>query len=38
EVLAVHPTGAGVVLGTVEPQRIALCRSSLPALAHRVLS
>jgi len=38
EVLAVHPTGAGVVLGTVEPQRIASCRSSLPALAHRVLS
>ncbi len=37
EVLAVRPTGAGVVLGTVEPQRIAACRSSLPALAHRVL-
>jgi len=38
EVLAVHPTGAGVVVGTVEPQRIASCRLSLPALAHRVLS
>ena len=38
EVLAVRPTGAGVVVGTVEPQRIASCRSSLPALAHRVLS
>ena len=38
EVLAVRPTGPGVVLGTVDPQRIASCRSSLPALAHRVLS
>jgi nitrilase len=38
EVLAVRPTGPGVVLGTIDPQRIASCRSSLPALAHRVLS
>ena len=37
EVLAVRPNGAGVVLGTVEPARIAACRASLPALAHRVL-
>lgn len=38
EVLAVRPAGPGVVLGTIEPQRIASCRSSLPALEHRVLS
>lgn len=38
EVLAVRPAGPGVVLGTVELQRIAACRSSLPALEHRVLS
>ena len=37
EVLAVRPNGAGIVLGTVEPARIAACRASLPALAHRVL-
>ena len=37
EVLAVRPSGAGVVLGMVDPARIAACRASLPALAHRVL-
>ena len=38
EVLAVEPGGAGVVLGDVDPARIARCRASLPALAHRVLA
>ncbi|HYB51301.1 MAG TPA: carbon-nitrogen hydrolase family protein [Burkholderiaceae bacterium] len=37
EVLAVRPSGAGVVVGTVDPARIAACRANLPALAHRVL-
>jgi deaminated glutathione amidase len=36
-VLANRPDGPGVVFGDVDPQVIARCRSSLPALAHRVL-
>ncbi len=38
EVLAVEPQGAGVVIGDVDLDRIARCRASLPALAHRVLA
>ncbi len=36
-VLASRPDGAGVVSGDVDPQVIAACRSSLPALDHRIL-
>ncbi|SPE25885.1 putative enzyme [Burkholderiales bacterium] len=37
EVLVVRPDDAGVVVGEVDPARIASCRASLPALTHRVL-
>ncbi len=36
-VLARQESGPGVVIGTIDPDRIAACRASLPALAHRVL-
>jgi nitrilase len=36
-VLADRPDGEGVVFGDIDPQVIARCRASLPALAHRVL-
>lgn len=31
------PKGPGVVLGEIDPQRLAEVRASLPALKHRVL-
>jgi len=37
EVLACCASGPGIALGRVDPARIAACRASLPALAHRVL-
>jgi deaminated glutathione amidase len=37
-VLANRPEGAGVVFGDVDPQVIAACRVSLPALEHRTLA
>jgi nitrilase len=37
EVTACLETGPGVVMGEVDSERIASCRASLPALAHRVL-
>jgi predicted amidohydrolase len=37
EIVAVQDEGAGVVLGDIDPVRLAACRASLPALAHRVL-
>ena len=37
EVLAQQASGAGVVLGTLDAQRMAAVRDRLPALAHRVL-
>ena len=37
EVVARLESGAGVVAGTVDRERIAACRASLPALSHRVL-
>lgn len=37
EVIANRPEGAGVVFGDIDPQVIARCRSSLPALTHRVM-
>src|SRR4029450_8453019 len=37
EVLASRPEGQGVVFGDIDPQVIAQCRASLPALAHRVM-
>jgi predicted amidohydrolase len=37
-VLASRPDGPGVVFGDVDPQVIAACRSSLPALEHRTLA
>jgi deaminated glutathione amidase len=36
-VLANRPDGAGVVFGDLDPQMIASCRASLPALEHRTL-
>jgi nitrilase len=36
-VLANRPDGPGVVFGDIDPQLIARCRASLPALAHRVM-
>jgi deaminated glutathione amidase len=36
-VLADRPEGAGVVFGDIDPQLIASCRASLPALEHRIL-
>jgi nitrilase len=37
EVIANRPAGAGVVFGDIDPQVIARCRASLPALNHRVM-
>lgn len=37
EVIANRPDGPGVVFGDLDPQVIARCRSSLPALSHRVM-
>ncbi len=37
EVLQVLPEGAGVVAGTLQRQRIADVRRSLPALTHRIM-
>jgi nitrilase len=37
DVLANRPEGPGVVFGDVDPQVIAQCRASLPALSHRVM-
>jgi len=36
-VLASRPDGPGVVFGDIDPQVIAACRASLPALEHRTL-
>ncbi|MGT0192005.1 carbon-nitrogen hydrolase family protein [Burkholderia pyrrocinia] len=38
EVVAVRDVGASVVLGAIDPQRIADVRQSLPAWRHRVLT
>ncbi|KAG0194177.1 hypothetical protein DFQ28_001314 [Apophysomyces sp. BC1034] len=38
EIVAVREDGAGVVLGTLDAQRIAQVRQSLPAYRHRVLA
>jgi nitrilase len=37
-VLANRPEGPGVVFGDIDPQVIADCRASLPALEHRILA
>jgi predicted amidohydrolase len=37
-VVAQQAEGAGVVVGDIDSDRIAGCRASLPALAHRVLA
>jgi nitrilase len=37
EVIVNRPDGPGVVFGDIDPQVIARCRVSLPALSHRVL-
>ena len=37
EILSELPEGEGVVIGTLEPERIAEVRVNLPALKHRVL-
>ena len=37
EVVARRDKGEGLVLGEVDPARIAEVRASLPALRHRVL-
>lgn len=37
EIIANRPEGAGVVFGDIDPQVIARCRASLPALNHRVM-
>ncbi|HTN50460.1 MAG TPA: carbon-nitrogen hydrolase family protein [Burkholderiaceae bacterium] len=37
DVISDRPEGPGVVFGDVDPQVIAQCRASLPALAHRVM-
>lgn len=36
EVIANRPDGPGVVVGDIDPNVIASCRASLPALTHRV--
>ncbi len=36
-ILAERAEGPGVVMGEVDPDRIAQCRASLPALSHRTL-
>jgi hypothetical protein len=33
----VQPQGAGVVMATLDAQRIASVRTQLPALAHRTM-
>ncbi|HEF5874690.1 TPA: carbon-nitrogen hydrolase family protein [Burkholderia cenocepacia] len=38
DIVAVRDEGASVVLGTIDPQRIADVRQSLPAWRHRVLT
>ncbi len=38
EIVAERPEGEGVVVGDVDPQRIAEVRRSLPALTHRTLT
>ena len=38
EVVAVQPEGEGVVVGDVDPARLADVRARLPALAHRTLA
>ena len=38
EIVAVREEGAGVVIGELNPARIAQVRQSLPALRHRVLA
>ena len=38
EIVAVRDVGANVVLGAIDPQRIADVRQSLPAWRHRVLT
>ncbi|MBY4696011.1 carbon-nitrogen hydrolase family protein [Burkholderia latens] len=38
EIVAVHDEGASVVIGALDPQRIADVRQSLPAWRHRVLA
>ena len=38
EIVAQLPEGEGVVVGDVDPERIAEVRKNLPALKHRVLS
>jgi nitrilase len=35
--VAEHEEGSGIVLGDVDPERIATVRAELPALAHRVM-
>ena len=37
EVLVRRDKGEGVVIGEIDPARIAEVRASLPALSHRVL-
>jgi nitrilase len=37
EVVARHAEGPGIVVGDVDPERIAKVRAQLPALADRVL-
>jgi nitrilase len=37
EIIANRPDGPGVVFGDIDPQVIARCRASLPALTHRVM-
>ncbi len=37
DVLEVHEEGAGIVMGTVDPARLAEVRAALPALRHRVM-
>lgn len=37
EIVAVLPEGEGVVVGDIDPARIAEVRAALPALAHRTL-
>jgi nitrilase len=37
EIVAVQPDGEGVVVGDVDPARLADVRARLPALSHRTL-
>jgi predicted amidohydrolase len=36
-IVAEHDTGPGIVVGDIDPKRLAMVREELPALAHRVL-